>query len=96
MAWSQASIVLRDRGSSESGLPTIQNKKGKLRLSLNILSPGRIAEAAEAYGRLKPYNIELLDAVNAYTEAHKQRIARSELETPQANLSRAMQWLNLS
>jgi hypothetical protein len=34
-----------------------------------------IAEAAQTYGRLKPYNIERLDAVNAYIEAHKQRIA---------------------
>jgi integrase len=50
-------------------------RKANFGLSLNILSPLRIAEAAEAYERLQPYNIELLDAVNSYIEAHKQRIA---------------------
>jgi hypothetical protein len=52
-----------------------KTRKANFGLSLNNLSPTRIAEAAEAYGRLKPYNIELLDAVSAYIEAHKQRIA---------------------
>lgn len=52
-----------------------KTRKANFGLSLNILSPARIAEAAEAYERLKPYNIELLDAVNAYIKAHKQRIA---------------------
>lgn len=50
-------------------------RRANFGVSLATMSPKLISEAAECYERLKPYNVKLLDVVNVYIEAHKQRTA---------------------
>ena len=50
-------------------------RRANFGVSLATMSPKLISEAAECYERLKSYNVKLLDVVNAYVEAHKQRTA---------------------
>src|SRR5271165_6184675 len=77
--------------------PKTTNKTGrkcnKLQNFPACLASARIAEAGEAYGRSKPYNVELLDAVNAYIEAHKQRIAISALIIENRGICKSIRWL---
>jgi integrase len=53
----------------------IKTRKANFGVSLNSMSPSRIAEAAEAYKLLDASNIKLLDAARGFLEAHKQKSA---------------------
>ncbi len=53
----------------------LKARRDNFGVSLNAMTPARIAEAAEAHKLLDPLNVNLLDAVREYVETHKTRSA---------------------
>jgi integrase len=56
----------------------LKTRRDNFGVSLTAMSPARIAKAAEAYRLLDPLEVDLLDAVRSYINAHKQRAASIE------------------
>lgn len=53
----------------------LKARKDNFGISLNTMTPARIAAAAEAYNLLDPLELSLLDAVRNYIAGHQQRTA---------------------
>lgn len=68
-------LFFKSKNDARTVCEKLKARKDNFGISLNAMTPARIAEASEAYKLLDPLNIALLDAVRAHIQAHKQRTA---------------------
>jgi site-specific recombinase XerD len=61
------------KGEATAECEKLKARKDNFGVSLNAMTPARIAEAAEAYKLLDPLNTSLLEAVRKYVAGQKQR-----------------------
>jgi integrase len=66
-------LFFSTKGEATTECERLKARKDNFGISLNAMTPVRMAEASEAYKLLDPLNVSLLDAVRDYIVGHKQR-----------------------
>jgi integrase len=72
-------LFFKTRREAEAECEKLRAQKDNFGVSLSRLSPLRIAQAAKAFEMLDAYGLDLLQAVSAQIDAHKQRSASVSL-----------------
>jgi integrase len=73
-------LFFSTKGEASAECERLKARKDNFGISLSVMSPARIAAAAEAYNLLDPRGIDLLDAVRAHLGVIEQRMASVSLE----------------